>query len=192
MALKLANDCIDTLKSLLTRSGLQKETLEKFGNIRDTAGRMKFVQNLLLRLNIQVDNIQLRRKKSHTIALHYCNEGAEFYECENFRDALEAWNKALCFASSRQEAATIYANRSIIFFDLELFAYCLRNILLAKSHGYSGDMEKLLEREKFVVCNVLSCSDILRRRLLHQLVPIISSSALILIQKFLLWPTVWN
>jgi hypothetical protein len=55
----------------------------------------------------------------------------------------------LCFAKPGTEAVGLaYANRSAVYFCLDEFELCLRNIKLAKSHNYPLDkIQKLDKRE---------------------------------------------
>lgn len=50
--------------------------------------------------------------------------------------ALLSFNRSLCFATSQQNLALTYANRSAVYLQLKLRQQSLNNIRLAREHGY--------------------------------------------------------
>lgn len=91
--------------------------------------------------------------KNNLKADGFRNEGNSLYGKSNFRDALIAYNKSLCFAlPGSKQLGLAYANRSAVYLKLKLFDHCLENIQLARGNNYLN-MDKLTEREQN--CNEL-------------------------------------
>lgn len=142
----------DKLKALLARTNKVVDISMEFKSITDNADRVNFLEKLLLDFNLIEDKIQddgkLKQMKSNAIADSYREAGNKFYAKKQFLDALEAYNKSLCFAEVKSVAIGLaYANRSAVFYELSLFDNCLHNIQLAKQNNYPADkMGKLDKR----------------------------------------------
>lgn len=78
------------------------------------------------------------------------NEGNENYNHGHFLEALNFYNRSVCFAEEGSgRLGLAYANRSAVYKDAELYKECLANIELARQHGYPKDkIQKLDEREE--------------------------------------------
>lgn len=149
MSLSEVYDYTDKLKELLIKSGKVHDISLEFKNIAEISERVKFVQNLLAEFKLNVDTSRLKLGKMNAIAESCRTKGNQFYAKKQFLDALEAYNQSLCFAETGSSGiALAYANRSAVFFELQLYDSCLRNIKLAIDSGYPKEnMDKLEKRE---------------------------------------------
>lgn len=154
MSLNDAYDYTDKLKELLSKSGKVLEVSKEFKEISENSDRIKYVQNLLLTHGLIAEG-KLKLDKSNAVAESCRTKGNQFYTKKQFLDALESYNKSLCFAESGSETIGMaYANRSAVFFELRLFDNCLDNIEHAKQNGYPSDqLHKLQKREE--MCNAM-------------------------------------
>jgi len=89
--------------------------------------------------------------KSNGESVYFRREGNNWYAKAEYIRALECYNKSLCSAMKieSKEAAHAFANRSAVYFTMELPDQCLENIKLARDAGYPAEMMEILnEREK--------------------------------------------
>lgn len=72
------------------------------------------------------------------------------YKEKKFFEALIKYNESLCFAEMESENLGLaYANRSAVYFEMNLFDKCLENIQLARDNFYpSTKLEILAKREE--------------------------------------------
>ena len=77
------------------------------------------------------------------------NVGNAFHKERKFFEALNKFNDALCFAvPGGEEVALAYGNRSAVYMDLKRYKLVLKNIRLAREHGYPTTFnDRLKERE---------------------------------------------
>lgn len=76
-------------------------------------------------------------------------EGNKRYANRNFYDALVLYNKSLCYAEESIGAlSTIYANRSAVYFECQLYEKCLNNISLATTNKTTENQMKKLSQRK--------------------------------------------
>lgn len=76
-------------------------------------------------------------------------EGNKHYTDRHFYDALKLYNKSLCYAEESSEAiSTIYANRSAVYFECQLYEKCLNNITLATTENTTENQMKKLSLRK--------------------------------------------
>jgi len=86
--------------------------------------------------------------KSNAASDQCRKQGKELYKQAKYVQALELYNKALCYAENidSKEAGLCFANRSAVFFNLGLPEAAIANIQLARNANYAA--EKILnERE---------------------------------------------
>lgn len=80
---------------------------------------------------------KVESSKSSVKAEETRTQGNKFYAERNFFEALLKYNESLCHALSGSKAVGhAFANRSAVYFEMKLYANCLRNIELAKSNDY--------------------------------------------------------
>jgi len=86
--------------------------------------------------------------KASSGCAQFCKQGYQLYQQKKHTEALLYYNKALCHARKidSEEAALVFANRSIVYLDLELPEECLENIDLARHAGYPD--KKILDMRK--------------------------------------------
>lgn len=71
------------------------------------------------------------------IATNLRHEGNSYYNRWEFFEALEMYNRSLCAAfPGSQECASVFANRSAVYFHANELQLCLENIQLARKCGY--------------------------------------------------------
>lgn len=74
--------------------------------------------------------------------------GNKLYQNRKFFEALLKYNESLCVASSNECLSMTYANRSAVFFELELYDECLINLHYARINHYPIEkMSKLDDRQ---------------------------------------------
>jgi len=89
--------------------------------------------------------------KSDEVCEQWRKQANELYNKTNYVQALELYNKALCYAENikSKEAGICFANRSAVFCNLSLPEAAIENIQLARNAGYPAElMDKLNDREK--------------------------------------------
>lgn len=93
--------------------------------------------------------VQKTVQKDQELASNYRMEGNAFYQERKFYEALECYNKCLCFAPSGSDAIPLaYANRSAIYLEVNEYQLCLTNIQLARKSNYPAHkMQTLIDRE---------------------------------------------
>lgn len=75
------------------------------------------------------------------------DEGNKCYADKLFFEALLKYNESLCNAES-ENVALAYANRSAVFFEMKLYDRSLKNIALARMHGYPSKSIEVLEKRE--------------------------------------------
>ena len=86
--------------------------------------------------------------KCEKTAEKFRNDGNLYFHNKKYREALEAYNKSLCFAGS-DGVSLAYGNRSAVYLEVNLFDECLENIKLACDNTFPEDEKpKLFEREQ--------------------------------------------
>lgn len=90
-----------------------------------------------------------KRKDDYKSAMDR-NSGNDYFNKANYFEALKCYNRSLCNAAEGSlNMSLAYANRSAIYMQIGETEKCLRNIELAKIHGYPNDkMEKLNDRKR--------------------------------------------
>lgn len=88
--------------------------------------------------------------KDNKRSTDYRNLGNADFNKEKYYEAMINYNKSLCFAKNGSiNQALAYANRSAIYSQIGEYERCLKNIQLAKDHGYPDQqLAKLDERKK--------------------------------------------
>lgn len=149
MSLNDAYDYVDQLKERLAEDGKVLIVTRNFKEKNENSQRIKFVQDLLSDFNLIADKGKLTLSKSNAIAESCRVRGNQFYSRRHFLDALESYNQSLCFAESASSAIGMaYANRSAVYFELQLFKNCLSNIEMARKNHYPEEnLDKLHKRE---------------------------------------------
>lgn len=90
-------------------------------------------------------------KKDNELALKYRQEGNEFYIVMNYKKAIEMYNKSLCYVEADSEHASFaFGNRSLCYFEMEMYAESLIDIQLAKDAKYPERLMQKLDNRKTV------------------------------------------
>ncbi|KAG5671070.1 hypothetical protein PVAND_001284 [Polypedilum vanderplanki] len=156
-----AYDFTDKLLNLITKENKILEVSKELNNIKDNAEKIKFVEKLLLEKNLMPNSEEnMRQNKSENLAKHYRDEGNKHYSKLEFFDALECYNKSLCFCENNSENLAIaYANRSAVYCEMKLYSRALSNIEEALKHNYpQKSIDKLKKREEL-------CKNMLKERM---------------------------
>ncbi|XP_031618310.1 SET and MYND domain-containing protein 4-like [Contarinia nasturtii] len=87
--------------------------------------------------------------KNDIIANGFRQHGNRTFEKLQFINAIEWYNKSLCFAENGSETIGLaYANRASCFLKLKMFKNCLADIELAKQNDYPAHLFAKLEKRK--------------------------------------------
>lgn len=94
-------------------------------------------------------NFERLNDKNDVIAEKHRRNGNISFDKGRFSDALEWYNKSLCFAKIGSKTLGLaYANRSTCFLKMKMFKNCLVNIELAIQNQYPAQLMKKLEKRK--------------------------------------------
>lgn len=98
----------------------------------------------------EMEPVTFDSPKSNVRSIAASKQAKVFYAQRNYPHALEKFNEAICWAegTDSEHLALCYANRSVIYYDVKEYEFCLANIALAKKHNYPRkSLQKLLNRE---------------------------------------------
>lgn len=126
--------------------------LTYFQRSKDNIAKVQIVDQLKQNGHFPPHNILMTTHKSNKESTNYRILGNKHFAAKTNSDyliALKLYNKSICYAQSNSEELSIgFANRSAVYFALELYDDCLENIKLAKELPYPTRlMEKLNDRE---------------------------------------------
>jgi SET and MYND domain-containing protein 4 len=122
------------------------DVLEKFQSIEEHAEKIKYALNLLEK-NDLFPKVPLRYPKNDDKSNEFRKSGNKCFEDKRYFDALEYYNKSICYAEPGTENVSIgYANRSAVYIKWELFDRCLENIRLAKEANYPARLMPKLDK----------------------------------------------
>jgi SET and MYND domain-containing protein 4 len=85
--------------------------------------------------------------KDNHKAKSFRNDGNSEFVGAKFYEALISYNKSLCQSASSESLSLAYANRAAVCSELKEAEKCLKNIRLARQHGYKNE-KKLKERQE--------------------------------------------
>lgn len=83
--------------------------------------------------------------KCNVKSQEYLTKGSDLKSIGKYSESLIELNKSLCYATSDDQRASIFAVRADVYFQIGRFQKCHENLKLAKTHGYTG---RVLELEK--------------------------------------------
>ncbi|KAG4079186.1 hypothetical protein HA402_015842 [Bradysia odoriphaga] len=122
---------------------------------------------------------KMSKMKHNASGLYYKNnyaanqarqEGNKKFEKNQFVDAMEWYNKSLCFATmGAQPMGLAYANRSACFLEMKMFKRCLADIELAQKNKYPGTLMKKLKNRKIECLKLMEAEEDQGDRLSAQL-----------------------
>lgn len=120
---------------------------------KDDLGKLQIVDQLKPMGHFEPLNIQMTTDKNNKESSNYRMLGNKHFAVNTAADyliALKSYNKSICFAENSSEELSLgFANRSAVYFALELYDDCLENIKLAKELPYPARlMDKLNSRER--------------------------------------------
>lgn len=99
---------------------------------------------------IEFEDICKPRKfipKNNELAQEYRRQGNDKWRCKDYFQALELYNKSICFAENDSEHLGIgYANRAAVYFEYKLFGVSLANVNLAKRSNYPERLKAKLDK----------------------------------------------
>lgn len=92
---------------------------------------------------------QFLLKKSNEMSTKRRNQGNTFFAQKQWHKAMDKYNESLRFAEIETENISLaYANRSLCFFELEMYEKCLIDIELAKKANYPDILMSKIENRK--------------------------------------------
>lgn len=74
--------------------------------------------------------------KDTALSIKYRNKGNQLFKESKYFEALECYNKSLCYADQQKEIAIAYGNRSAVYMTVNEHNLCMENIRLAYEEGY--------------------------------------------------------
>lgn len=93
--------------------------------------------------------IRFAQKSNKKSSIFYANGNRAFATSE-WREAMELYNKSLCFAEiNSKNVGFAYASRSACFFHLKMYKKCLVDIDLAKQANYPVDLLPELDNRRY-------------------------------------------
>ncbi|KAJ6638342.1 SET and MYND domain-containing protein 4 [Pseudolycoriella hygida] len=94
------------------------------------------------------------KEKDESLANEYRQSGNELFDKGGYNEAIEMYNKSLCFARNDQ-LGLVYADRAFCFLNLGMHHECLADIELAKRANYPvSQMSNLEQRKSFCLCQM--------------------------------------
>lgn len=76
-------------------------------------------------------------RKDTELSIKFCKEGNQLFKKSRYFEALECYNKSLCYAEQQREFAMAYGNRSAVYMTVKEHQLCLDNIRMAHEAGYT-------------------------------------------------------
>lgn len=96
-----------------------------------------------------VEQVLSDAKKDDGLADQYRQSGNEWTAQNDFKAAIEQYNKSLCFAENGSVSHSLaYANRAFCFLNLKMYDECLIDIEFAKKASYPDHLMPKLEQRK--------------------------------------------
>jgi tetratricopeptide (TPR) repeat protein len=149
-------DILSKFHELVYRKNIGSEVFSMFEALPDTPKRVKFFKFLLDDNNL-IPNVEVCHPKNDDVSKKYREAANNLYRKKKYVDALEGYNKAICFAST-EGLSLGYANRAAVYLELKLYDECLDNVRLAREAGYPTRLlSKLTDRET-------KCREAIRKR----------------------------
>ncbi|XP_037032670.1 uncharacterized protein LOC119071743 [Bradysia coprophila] len=123
--------------------------VDLFDNLRDTS----IFRDSVLETVISDD------QKDDTLAAEYLRCGHGFIQQNDYKAAVELYNKSLCFAENGTDAVSLaYASRSFCFFEFEMYDECISDIELAIQANCPEKSMKTLEIRKLICLKAMKTS----------------------------------
>lgn len=139
-------DSINKAVFLQSLNSGSSEVIREFLAYEEGSDKVKFVSMFMDEHKIlDSSESNLRIPKCDEKSAEYRIQGNKFYANNEFIDAVEMYNKSLCFATSSRNLALAYANRSAVCFSLEMYSTCLSNIEWARENDYPAEKMSTLE-----------------------------------------------
>lgn len=92
---------------------------------------------------------QSTNRKTNQSSLNYRQNGNSKFMQQDWLEAMDLYNRSLCFAEVASENVSIaYANRSACFFQMQMYENCLTDIQLAKEADYPVHLMPKLEKRE--------------------------------------------
>ncbi|KAL5286006.1 hypothetical protein ACFFRR_007601 [Megaselia abdita] len=159
------SDIYDTYDDIIkTVNGLKlHKEFKEFRGMTENFQRVRYVEELLLKYE-HIQNFKkklvMQDSKSNERAIALRNEGNKNFMARNYFEALQLYNKSICYSEDSKNIGIGYSNRSAVFFQLKMYKQCLENIemskktknfpenLLAKLNKREEDCKKFLSTQK--------------------------------------------
>lgn len=145
--------CVE-LAQKLKADGIFHKVLLDIQKAESVDEKLKIIEHLRQNEYLHLPAIPLKKLKNNENSTKYRHLGNHHFALKTSADylkALEYYNKSMCFAetTSNEGMGLALANRSAVYYALEMYDDCLDNIKLAKKSGYPTHlMYKLDNREE--------------------------------------------
>lgn len=133
----------------LAVAGKLRPLMDALPNITEPALKVKLAYEYIVQSNLLPYASDVRFPKDEDKAIVARNEGNQHFAAGNLAQALECYNRSLCFCFPYSENLSIaYANRSAVYLRSGHYKHCLDNIQKALDNNYPDRLTpKLLERK---------------------------------------------
>lgn len=107
-----------------------------------------------------VEQVVNNNEKDDVLATHYRQLGNRLTEKNDFKDAIEQYNKSLCYATNKSVPLSLaFANRAFCFLHLGLYDECLNDIKLAEHANYPDHLMLKLKHRKLICLQEMKASN---------------------------------
>ncbi|XP_037047382.1 SET and MYND domain-containing protein DDB_G0273589-like [Bradysia coprophila] len=141
--------CSQLRQLWVKEDGPDPSYVDLFDDFRST---LIFRENILEQIN--VDEVQ----KDDNLAEQYRQCGNRCTDKNDFKAAIEHYNKSVCFAENQMVASFAFANRAFCFLKLEMYDECLSDIEIAVRAKYPTNLMPKLVRRRETCLNRMASS----------------------------------
>lgn len=129
-------------------------------SLTQSCGLSERAKSLLDRYKNEVSKDRYSASKSLDIAKQLREFGVEYAEHQFYLNAIELFNRALCFAPPKTAMISyLYSNRANVFFAMELYTECLDSLNMALENNYPCELRHYLEEKAEICLQKLAAQD---------------------------------
>jgi SET and MYND domain-containing protein 4 len=149
--------CEELIRALLYNKQMKSATVN-YHLREEHFEKARYALTLLESHNL-IPDVPLQHPKNDIASTNFRKSGNECFAAKQYFDALECYNKSICFAEKETENLAIgYANRSAVYFEWQQYERCLENICLAKAANYPERLMFKLENRRLECDARIKCT----------------------------------